>query len=192
VLIGATSIGSAAPFDTRVLALSSHNRSAERKAATEHGGMPDDDHYGLPMAKSMSTNLMVVDMVASLVFYSEVVGLDMAFTVDGEQNTDMPGEIRDGVVFASLRAGDTEIMLQERQSLAEDAPQVFDGNDKTGGSFTMYFRVDDVDAVVARLPPEAEIVKPLQQTWYGMNEIWVRDPDGYVVTIGTPESPPAE
>ena len=144
------------------------------------------------MATSMSTNLMVTDMAASLRFYTEVIGLEMAFTVDGEQHTDMPGEIKEGVVFASLRAGESEIMLQERASLAEDAPQAFSHTDEAGGSFTLYFRVEDVDAVVARLPRDAVTVKPLQRTWYGMKEIWVRDPDGYVVTVGTPEGPPPQ
>ncbi len=144
------------------------------------------------MANSMSTNLMVTDMEASLRFYSEVIGLDMAFTVDADQNTEMPGVIGPGVVFASLRAGESELMLQHRSSLADDAPQAFSETDVPGGSFTMYFRVDDVDAVVAGLPQGTETVKELQRTWYGMKEIWVRDPDGYVVTVGTPEGPPPE
>ena len=59
-----------------------------------------------------------------------------------------------------------------------------------GGTFTLYFRVGDVDEVVARIPDGHEVVKPLERTWYGMKEIWVRDPDGYVVTIGAPEGEP--
>lgn len=55
----------------------------------------------------------------------------------------------------------------------------------------MYFRVDDVDAVLERLG-DVEVVKPIAQTWYGMREVWVRDPDGYVVTIGTPQGPAPE
>ena len=82
------------------------------------------------MLDSVSVNLMVTDMVASLRFYHEVLG----------------------------------------------AP--------------VYFRVDDVDTIAARVPEQAEIVKPLETTWYGMREIWVRDPDGYVLTIGTPHGEP--
>ena len=141
------------------------------------------------MANSMSTNLMVTDMGASLVFYHDVIGLPIAFTVDADQQTDMSGDVTAGAVFATLRAGETELMLQDRVSLAEDAPMVT-ADTEPSGTFTLYFRVDDVDAVVERLPERHEVVKPLQLTWYGMKEIWVRDPDGYVVTIGSPEGDP--
>ena len=141
------------------------------------------------MANSMSTNLMVTDMEASLRFYHEVLGLPIAFSVNAEQQTDMNGGIDPTAVFASLRAGDSELMLQERTSLAEDAPMVTPDTTPSG-TFTLYFRVDDVDAIVGRIPESHEVVKPLQLTWYGMKEIWVRDPDGYVVTIGTPEGDP--
>ena len=137
----------------------------------------------------MSTNLMVTDMGASLRFYHEVLGLTVAFTVDSAQNTDMSGAVSDTAVFASLRAGESELMLQERANLAEDAPMVT-ATTPPAGTFTLYFRVDDVDAVVDRLAEGHEVVKPLQTTWYGMKEIWVRDPDGYVVTIGSPEGEP--
>lgn len=136
------------------------------------------------MANSMSTNLMVTDMGASLGFYHEVLGLPIAFTVDAGQNTDMSGAPNGDAVFATLRAGESELMLQERSSLAEDAPMVTETTEPAG-TFTLYFRVDDVDEVAARIPDSHAVVKPLQVTWYGMKEIWVRDPDGYVVTIGS-------
>lgn len=143
------------------------------------------------MINSVSVNLMVTNMVASLGFYHEVLGADLAFTVDGDQNTEMPGEISDKVVFASVRAGEAEIMLQERESLLQDSP-AFDASTQPGASATLYFRVDDVDSIVRRLPDHTPIVKPLETTWYGMREIWIRDPDGYVLTIGTPDGPPPD
>ncbi len=141
------------------------------------------------MLNSVTVNLMVTDMVASLRFYHEALGASIAFTVDGEQNTEMPGQISKGVVFASVLAGESELMLQERSSLLEDSP-AFDSSTTPGASITLYFRVDDVDAIAARLPIATEIVKPLETSWYGMREIWVRDPDGYVLTIGTPSGDP--
>lgn len=143
------------------------------------------------MINSVCMNLMITDMVASLRFYHEVLGADLAFTVDADQKTEAPGKIGDDVVFASVRAGDSELMLQERVSLIEDSP-AFDAATTPGASATLYFRVDDVDAIAARLPKQTEILKPLETTWYGMREIWIRDPDGYVLTIGTPDGPPPE
>lgn len=155
-----------------------------------HTGKLAHDYCG-EMINSVSTNLMVTDMVTSLRFYHEVLGAELAFTVDAEQNTDMPGSIQDGVVFASIRAGTSEIMLQERTNLLEDSP-AFDADTMPGSSTTMYFRVEDADTIVARLPKDTPVLKPLETTWYGMREIWIRDPDGYVLTIGHQDgAPPA-
>ena len=138
------------------------------------------------MVNSMSPNLMVTDVAKSLAFYADGLGAKIAFTVDPEQKVDMEGGIIDGAIFASLQLGTSEMMLQDRGNLAEDAPHLFSVDDLPGGTFALYFRVDDVEAVLARLG-DVEVVKPLQTTWYGMHEVWVRDPDGYVVTIGTPK-----
>ena len=138
------------------------------------------------MVNSMSPNLMVTDIAASLAFYADGLGATIAFTVDPDKNADMDGGIIDNAIFASVRLGETEMMLQERNNLAEDAPHAFSKADTPGGTFSLYFRVDDVESVLARLG-EVEIVKPLQMTWYGMHEVWVRDPDGYVITVGTPK-----
>lgn len=129
---------------------------------------------------------MVLDVAEALRFYTDVIGGEIAFVVDGEQNTTMDGTIPDNAVFASVRIGESEMMFQERTSLAEDAPMVTEDSEP-GGTFALYFRVDDVDAVVAKLPTGTAVLKPLQQTWYGMKEIWVRDPAGYAITIGTPK-----
>ena len=147
------------------------------------------------MVNSMSPNLMVTDVPKSLAFYVDGLGGTIAFTVDPDHNSDMEGGILPGTIFASVRLGDGEMMLQERGNLAEDAPHAFSVDDQPGGTFSLYFRVDDVDAVLGRLEARSEgveIVKPLQMTWYGMKEVWVRDPDGYVITVGTPEGPPPE
>ena len=138
------------------------------------------------MVNSMSPNLMVTNVTNSLGFYAEGIGLEIAFTVDPDQKSDMDGGIIPNAIFASLRTGVGEMMLQDRKNMAEDAPAAFSVDDTPGGTLSLYFRVDDVDAVIARLG-NVPVVKPLQLTWYGMLEIWVRDPDGYVVTIGSPQ-----
>jgi len=101
---------------------------------------------------------MVTDMVKSLRFYHEVLGAPIAFTVDGDQNTEMPGEISDKVMFASIMIGNGELMLQAQASLIQDSP-VFDESTVIGASATFYVRVDDVDAVASPLafPPTPQL-----------------------------------
>ena len=141
------------------------------------------------MVNSMSTNLMVLDVAEAVRFYSDVIGAEIAFVVDDEQQTTMDGSIPDNAVFASVRLGTGEMMFQERANLVDDAPMV-EADSTPGGTFAIYVRVDAVDDVIARLPESTEVLKPVQFTWYGMKEIWIRDPAGYVLTIGSPEGDP--
>ncbi len=144
------------------------------------------------MINSFSANLMVADVTKSIEFYVDVIGATIAFTVDAEKNS-LNEAVIDNTIFGSMRVGQTELMLQERQNLIADAPAAFSDEDTPGGSLSLYFRVDNVDEVaeqIAAATPEIEVVKPMELTWYGMKEIWIKDPDGYVVTAGTPEGPP--
>lgn len=141
------------------------------------------------MVNSMSTNLMVLDVAEAVRFYTEVIGGEVAFVVDSEQQTTMDGTIPDNAIFSSVRLGTGEVMFQERSNLVEDAPMV-EADSMPSGTFAMYLRVNSVDEVIARLPGATEILKPVQLTWYGMKEIWIRDPAGYVLTIGSPEGEP--
>lgn len=140
------------------------------------------------MITSIITNLMVTNMSNSLDFYHQIIGLEIAFTVNAEKESDMSGKVRSDAVFASLKYDGGEIMLQERNNMAADAG-VFSAKQEPGGTLTLYFRSDSVDEIAGRLTDDIEIVKPLETTWYGMKEIWIRDPDGWVITIGTPEGP---
>ena len=138
------------------------------------------------MVNSMSTNLMVLDVAEAVRFYTDVLGGEIAFVVDDQQQTAMDGTIPENPIFASIRLGTGEVMLQERSNLVDDAPMV-EADSIPGGTFAMYLRVDSVDEIIARFPESTDIVKPVQLTWYGMKEIWIRDPAGYVLTIGSPE-----
>ena len=138
------------------------------------------------MTLSLSPNLMVSDLQASLAFYVDGIGGQVAFTLDAEQNADMSGGIIDDAVFASLRVGSSEMMLQQKSSLMADVPGAFPEDVFPGGTISVYFRVDDVAAVLGRLG-DIGVVTTLDTTWSGMQESWLRDPGGYLVAIGAPD-----
>ena len=138
------------------------------------------------MAISLSPNVLVSDLAVSVDFYVNGLGAEIAFTLDADQNADMSGGIIDAAVFASLRVGSSEMMLQERSSLRADLPGVVEADGALGGTVSLYFRVDDVFDVLNRMG-NVEIVKAPELKWYGMREVWIRDPDGYLVTLGAAE-----
>jgi hypothetical protein len=79
-------------------------------------------------------------------------------------------------------------MLQTAASLAGEL-QVFEPDQVPVASGTIYCRGIDPAAVAGKVAPEQVVKGPLVQ-WYGMRELYLRDPDGYIVCLGVPDGPP--
>ena len=88
--------------------------------------------------------------------------------------------------FVILTKGHVEIMLQSRESLAKDLPMLSVGALVPS---VVYLGVTDLAEIAAKLN-HAEIVVPKRTTYYGMDEIWVREPGGHIVGIAAPGSEP--
>ena len=64
-------------------------------------------------------------------------------------------------------------------------PSLICPNERQGGTWDVFFWVDDVEALHAELGLKgAEVVYPLVVQPYGMKEFAVRDPNGYVLGFG--------
>ncbi len=138
------------------------------------------------MLKRLWTNMMVSDLHRTIAFYCE--------TLDFEHVMSVPKNSRDilfnhdperPLAYAMLKHGDVEMMFQETESLKENVP-AFDGVESTGGTLTFYFEVEDVDLMAERVKKVCPLVRDLHDTFYGMREIYVRDPDGYVLGFAQP------
>jgi catechol 2,3-dioxygenase-like lactoylglutathione lyase family enzyme len=137
----------------------------------------------------ITINLMVTNMRESLDFYCGVLDFTLSMGVNADHETFTDGVLRDDLIFVMLTHGAEELMLQRRDSLAQDVP-VFAADATPGGTFTLYMRGEPADALAARLPDSVEIIKGPETTWYGMRELYIRDPNGYVLTFGAPDGPP--
>jgi catechol 2,3-dioxygenase-like lactoylglutathione lyase family enzyme len=132
-------------------------------------------------------NLLVTDMARSLAFYRDVLGLRVTVLVGADRSVLADGDGSDAV-FATLEGADGQLMLQTAASLADDLP-VFAADQRPQASGTIYFRGVDPDGVAGKVAPEQAVKGPLVQ-WYGMRELYLRDPDGYIICLGIPEGPP--
>lgn len=114
------------------------------------------------------------------VLYVEAIEPLLPFWVDRlgfERTIEVPHGDRLG--FVGLQKGGAEIMVQTRDSVLEDVPQLADT--PMGGTL-LFIEVDDIDAVEAALEG-ADIVLPRRETFYGATEIGVREPGGNIVTF---------
>ncbi|MNM57408.1 Glyoxalase-like domain protein [compost metagenome] len=140
------------------------------------------------MLKKLWSNLMVSDVNKTIVFYTEVLEFQhvMSVPMDSEQILfDYPSS--QPLVYALIKCGDVEIMLQEQKSLIGNIPAFGEFQD-IRSSAILYFEVEDVVALAAKLRQHCPVVRDLHDTFYGMKEIYVKDLNGYVLGFAQPQT----
>jgi uncharacterized glyoxalase superfamily protein PhnB len=114
--------------------------------------------------------VLIVDAVEACVqFWADRLG----FTIENQ----VPAP--DGpLVFASVKSGAVEIMYQTRASVLAEAPHTAD--DLRGHSAVLFITVPNLDEVEKAMAG-APIVKPRHKTFYGTEEVYVKEPGGNTV-----------
>jgi catechol 2,3-dioxygenase-like lactoylglutathione lyase family enzyme len=85
----------------------------------------------------------------------------------------------DHLGFVILESGSVQVMYQTRASVVNDLPALSDT--PLGGAF-LFVEVDDLEAVMPALEG-AEVISARRETFYGSDEITVREPGGNAVTF---------
>ena len=80
--------------------------------------------------------------------------------------------------FVILKKGDSEIMLQTRESIKKDASAA--SHLMLSMTACLYIEVDSFTDALEQVKG-AEVLVPQRDTFYGMREIFVREPEGQVV-----------
>jgi hypothetical protein len=94
-----------------------------------------------------------------------------------ERTAEVPDGDRLG--FVILAKDGVELMYQTRASVQADVPAI--AASPMGGTF-LFLEVSDLDAVIAALGG-TPVLFPRRKTFYGMDEIGVREPGGNPVTF---------
>jgi hypothetical protein len=122
-----------------------------------------------------ATPIITVDAIEPcLPFWTDGLGFEVTATVPHE----------DAMGFAMLQNGAVELMYQSRASIDADlgasgAPADL-GSTLADGTATLFIEVENLDDVLAGLG-SPEILVPRRQTFYGMDEVFVRAPCGTVI-----------
>lgn len=94
-----------------------------------------------------------------------------------ERTTEVPEGDRLG--FVILEREGVQVMYQTYASIANDVPAL---SKTPAGGTLLFIEVDDLDAVETALEG-VEPVTPRRTTFYGADELIVREPGGHVVTF---------
>ncbi len=127
--------------------------------------------------KSVTPNLMTDDVNKTADFYVKHFGFNVVTTVPDMKNSEA-GKWQ----FAILVNGGATLMIQSRGTLAADIAEMKDK--KTGGTFSLFIDVDDVEALFEKVKDHvAYIHNGLYETFYGTREFTVCDLNGYYLTF---------
>jgi uncharacterized glyoxalase superfamily protein PhnB len=87
--------------------------------------------------------------------------------------------------FVILAKDGVEIMYQSRASVEKDIPPLARGVSSAMPAMGLFIEVSDIDEVERALEGIEQVI-PRRKTFYGMDEVVVRDPGGYVVVFAQP------
>ena len=91
----------------------------------------------------------------------------------------------DAIGFAILVKDGVEVMYQTRASVEEDNAASAPAAGAAADATALFIEVEDIDAVAAAVQG-MELVVPRRRTFYGMDELGVREPGGRVVMFAQP------
>ena len=131
------------------------------------------------MLKKLTPNLMVEDVERTLAFYRETLGFQVVTTLPEAAPFD----------FAIVRRDGVELMFQSRTSLSENVPTLT--GSPIGASQTFYIEVTGIRELYEQLRDKVEIVVDFHTTFYGTQEFYFRDLNGYILSFSEPTAPPA-
>ena len=136
------------------------------------------------MFSKITTNLVVADMRVALDFYEKVLSFRLVMGVpEGSQQMVTTREGSPALGFALLQRDEVELMLQSRQSFSDELPEC--KTRPVGGTITLYIQVANARDLCERIKDRVTIVKDLHTTFYGADEFYIRDGDGYVLTFAS-------
>jgi lactoylglutathione lyase len=129
------------------------------------------------MLKKLTPNLMVEDIAQTLTFYKDVLGFGVVMTLPETAPFDFAIVSRDGV----------ELMFQSRQSLSENVPALT--GSPIAASQTFYIEVSGINDLYEQIRDKVEIVVDLHKTFYGTQEVYFRDINGYILSFSEAKQP---
>ena len=123
------------------------------------------------MLKKLTPNLMVEDVAPTLAFYRETLGFEVLTTLPEQEP----------FAFAILQRDGVELMFQSRLSLSDNVPALT--GVPIGASQTFYIEVTGIRNLYETLRDKVEIVVDFHDTFYGTQEFYFRDINGYVLSF---------
>ncbi|HOJ77109.1 MAG TPA: VOC family protein [Bacillota bacterium] len=123
------------------------------------------------MFQTLTPNLMVEDVNATIKFYQDLLDFQVIASVPDEGELD----------FAIVTSGNITLLLQKRTSLVAEIP--FFKDKPLGGSLTLYIQTTGIDELYQRISHQVTIVQDLHTTFYGTKEFAIEDCNQFILAF---------
>jgi uncharacterized glyoxalase superfamily protein PhnB len=130
--------------------------------------------------KKLAPNFAVQDIEKTVAFYRDVLGFKLEMAVP-EDKSGVEQELSEEkkYIYAMMSRDGVGVMFQRTDSIGEDVPPL--KGVPIGASVSFYIEVEDINALYQEIKPKAGVVKELETVWYGMQEFYIKDCNGYIL-----------
>ena len=133
--------------------------------------------------KRLTPNMAGNNVKETVNYYVDNFGFNLAMVVSDDKSS-VGDRLEEGktYVWANVMHGEVGLMFQSVESMREDVGDFFQ---RIGSSATLYIEVDDAEKLYREVKDRVEIHKVLDRTWYGAQEFYVRDCNGYILAFSS-------
>lgn len=129
----------------------------------------------------------VKDVRQTVRFYESVLNFSLVMAVPQSQDGVHTSLVEDlEYVYALMKSGDAELMFQRSDSFRHDIKLVSDA--AIGATVSFYMEVEDLPELYQQIIDKVTAFSPIKTTWYGMNEFYVNDCNGYILGFAEPST----
>lgn len=128
----------------------------------------------------LSPNFEVTDIRKTVAFYTENLGFSLMMAVPETQDgIDQIFAENKEYVYAMIEKDNVSFMFQRSDTFKNDV--VFSKGQNIGATVSFYMDVEGIKDFYQTLKSKSLTLTELKTTWYGMQEFYLKDLNGYIL-----------
>ena len=128
----------------------------------------------------ISPNFEVTDIKKTTAFYTENLGFNLIMAVpESQDGIDQTFLENKEYVYALVQRDNVEFMFQRSDTFKNDV--VFSKGLAIGATVSFYMEIEGINEFYLALKHKNLQLTELKTTWYGMQEFYLKDMNGYIL-----------
>lgn len=128
----------------------------------------------------ISPNFEVSDIQKTVAFYVDHLGFKLIMAVaESQDGIDTRFMDNKAYVYALVQRDQIEFMFQRSDTFKNDV--IFSKGLNIGASVSFYMEIEGIEAFYLVLKSKNLELTELKTAWYGMQEFYLKDPNGYIL-----------